>query len=340
MPTFASLYSGIGGADAGFAHAGWAVVWQCEIDPYRRAVIANRFGVPVFESVEQVAASPNLVTGKWPRVDLLYTELPDHRLDYWWRLAARAVAAAVPDWLIVEMSPTVPCEPVLLDLVRTGWSVRMLHVRFVIAAPSGSAPEDDDVRNRAFVIAARDAAALARIRMASNLADIVVTGQPQAERLSVAWHEESRGFKDGWICGCSAAIDDRSTCVCVTADRIAALADATSPILGRWLEARRGRTVVGRRDARHDEGRREAVMVIFLLSFIGFVTIVLAARAFGQSQGRIARRYRRRRDELLSGRQQIRAAAREMAATAVRGAPTDRRTRRRAAREIARSVRG
>lgn len=49
-----SLFSGIGGLDLGLERAGLRVVWQCEADEYRRAVLRERFGGTIHEDVRDV----------------------------------------------------------------------------------------------------------------------------------------------------------------------------------------------------------------------------------------------------------------------------------------------
>lgn len=224
MTTFASVYSGIGGADAGFCAAGWDVRWQCEADPYRRTILTRHFGVPVYDAIE------TLVDIDLPRVDLLYGELPDHRIAMWWPQFARVAKMIAPQWLVCEMSPTVRCERVLVDLALDGWAIRLMHLRVAITA-KGMIGSDTDVRNRALVIAARDGDALDAIKLASNYAELIINGHDiDHERLSLPWHEEGRGFKAGYTCACGI-----EPCACGSDVRISALADATSPCLSHWL---------------------------------------------------------------------------------------------------------
>ena len=64
-----SLFSGVGGMDLGFAWAGWRHAFFAEIEPFGRAVLAERFpGVPIYEDVRDV---PECERGEWDRLDVL-----------------------------------------------------------------------------------------------------------------------------------------------------------------------------------------------------------------------------------------------------------------------------
>ena len=58
MPSVGSLFSGIGGLDAGLRRAGWGHAFLCESDPYRRDALRVHFpGVPIYEDVREVDAT-------------------------------------------------------------------------------------------------------------------------------------------------------------------------------------------------------------------------------------------------------------------------------------------
>jgi DNA (cytosine-5)-methyltransferase 1 len=66
-----SLFSGIGGFDLAAERAGMQIVFQCEIDPFCRKVLALRFpGVPCYEDVRLMTAHNT------PRVDVLVAGVP------------------------------------------------------------------------------------------------------------------------------------------------------------------------------------------------------------------------------------------------------------------------
>jgi len=64
-----SLFSGVGGMDIGFAWAGWRHAFFAEIEPFGRAVLAERFpDVPIYSDVRDV---PECERGEWDRLDVL-----------------------------------------------------------------------------------------------------------------------------------------------------------------------------------------------------------------------------------------------------------------------------
>lgn len=75
MLTVGSLFSGIGGIDLGLERAGMKVLWQVEIDPWCRAVLAKHWpDVERFEDVRNVGAGNlapvDLIAGGFPCQDI------------------------------------------------------------------------------------------------------------------------------------------------------------------------------------------------------------------------------------------------------------------------------
>lgn len=57
--TFGSLFSGVGGLDLGLHRSGHEILFQCEVEPWRREVLAKRFPrVLCYESIQEVGHEP------------------------------------------------------------------------------------------------------------------------------------------------------------------------------------------------------------------------------------------------------------------------------------------
>lgn len=109
-PTVGSLFAGIGGFDLGFERAGFRTAWQVEIDPIRRAVLADRF--PHAQRFDDVRACGrhnllpvDVIVGGFPCQDLSTmgkrAGLAGERSGLFYEVV-RIINELRPRWLVLE----------------------------------------------------------------------------------------------------------------------------------------------------------------------------------------------------------------------------------------------
>lgn len=156
-----SVFSGIGGLDAGLERAGMTTIAQVEIDPFCRSILASHWKVPTHDDIRTApawwAAEPR------PRVDVVAGGPPcqpfsslglglgvgDERWGWPWM--ADVVRAVRPRYVVVENVPRL-----LRDADAFGWILGDLHeLGFdaewsVVSACAMGAPH---MRDRLFLVA-------------------------------------------------------------------------------------------------------------------------------------------------------------------------------------------
>jgi DNA (cytosine-5)-methyltransferase 1 len=112
VPTFGSLFAGIGGIDLGLERAGWECRFQVEIDPYCQAVLAKHWpDVPRYGDITGVDWSGvepvDLIAGGFPcqpfSVAGKQRRLEDDR--WLWPEFQRAIRELRPRYVLVENVP-------------------------------------------------------------------------------------------------------------------------------------------------------------------------------------------------------------------------------------------
>ncbi len=157
-----SLFSGIGGLELGLERSGgFTVAGQCEIEPFARAVLAERWpGVWRHDDVRTL--TPELVAANCGRIDAICGGFPcqdistagkgvglDGERSGLWREYFRVVDALRPLWVIAENVPalrTRGADRVLGDLEGIGYSAQAV----VVGADDIGAPHR---RKRVFILA-------------------------------------------------------------------------------------------------------------------------------------------------------------------------------------------
>ncbi|MBR7170360.1 MAG: DNA (cytosine-5-)-methyltransferase [Alistipes sp.] len=153
--THASLFSGIGGFDLAAEWAGWTNVFNCEIDPFCRQVLAYHFPDAIqYEDIKTTDFRPlrgqvDVLTGGFPCQPFSLAGkrrgTDDNR--YLWPEMLRAIRELAPRWVvgenvfgIVNWSEGLVFEQVCADLENEGYEVQP----FLIPACAVDAPHRRD----------------------------------------------------------------------------------------------------------------------------------------------------------------------------------------------------
>lgn len=156
-----STFTGVGGADLGFEAAGMKVVWQCELDAWKRQVLAAHWpDVPIYEDVcELENPEPvDLLVGGFPCQDL---SVAGKRKGFDGERSVlafeflRVAESLKPRWLVLENVPGLlssnkglDFQRLLSEVVASGYGVawRCLDARYF------GVPQR---RRRVFIVARR-----------------------------------------------------------------------------------------------------------------------------------------------------------------------------------------
>lgn len=153
-----SLFSGIGGLELGLEAAlGAETLWQCESDPYARAVLERHWPeVERYDDVKTMVRPPyvEILCGGFPCQDISNAGkregIHGQKSSLWFEFA-RIIAEVRPQYVVVENVAALArrgLDVVLGDLARLGYDAEWS----VVSAESVGAPHR---RNRLFVLAWR-----------------------------------------------------------------------------------------------------------------------------------------------------------------------------------------
>ena len=177
--THASLFSGIGGFDLAAEWAGWTNIFNCEIDPFCRRVLAYHFHNAV--QYEDIRTTDFTVWRE--RIDVLTGGFPCQPFScagkrkgtdddrYLWPEMLRAIRDIRPRWVVgenvrgfVNWSEGMVLDTVFADLEALGYEVRP----FVLPACAVGAPHR---RDRVWIVAHRSDAGSESLRERQKQAD-------------------------------------------------------------------------------------------------------------------------------------------------------------------------
>jgi DNA (cytosine-5)-methyltransferase 1 len=242
MLTVGSLFSGIGGFDLGLERAGMRVLWQCESEPFCRAVLARHWPhVPCFDDVRELratqAASVDVLAGGFPCTDLSRARADRQGLSGaqsgLWSEFARAVREFRPRYVLVENVTELlrsGMGRVLGDLAALGYDAEW----DCLPAAAFGAPH---IRDRVWIVAYPHQARLQGLHAQTGRVDL----QRPADAVRRDWPAEPD--LDRVADGVSARLEPAGQ----RNDRIRAIGNACLPQIAEWI----GRRIVSYEEAQH-----------------------------------------------------------------------------------------
>ena len=159
MITIGSLFSGIGGLESVLEAAGMKTIWQCERDPYARAILAQNFpGVPCYDDITRLDPDaierPELLCGGFPCQphSLLGKRAGSADERDMWGEFVRIIDRLRPRWVVAENVASILTtdngrffKRILADLDALGFDAEWS----VISACAVGAPH---TRDRLFIV--------------------------------------------------------------------------------------------------------------------------------------------------------------------------------------------
>jgi len=159
--TIGSTFTGVGGADLGFEQAGFTISWQCELDAWKRSVLAEHWpSVPCYDDITTMLDPPpvDILIGGFPCQDL---SVAGQRKGFTGERSVlafeflRLAESIRPKWLVLENVPGLLSSSggadfarLIDEVVSSGYGVawRILDARFF------GVPQR---RRRVFIVARR-----------------------------------------------------------------------------------------------------------------------------------------------------------------------------------------
>jgi len=110
VPTFGSLFAGIGGFDLGLERAGWTPIWQVENDPFCNKVLKKHWPeVKRYGDIKEVnwdkVERPDLICGGFPCQVVSSAARGRNTGEWMWPWFASAISNLQPRYALVENVP-------------------------------------------------------------------------------------------------------------------------------------------------------------------------------------------------------------------------------------------